>query len=387
MTDAFIEKRLTVLGSTGSIGTKALETAEKLGMRISALACGANIRLAEEQARRYRPDLVAVADESAARDLRARLRDTRVRVAGGRSGVIIAAEEPAEIVEASIVGIAGLAPTMAAVRCGGRRIALANKETLVCAGSIFMDAVKENNCELLPVDSEHSAIYQCLMNGDRRGVRRILLTASGGPFLNLSKEELRTVTKERALKHPNWDMGAKITIDSATMMNKGLEVMEAMHLFGVTADMIKIVVHPQSIVHSAVEFRDGAVIAQLGVPDMRLPIQFALTYPDRYPSLAAPLDLGKIGSLTFSEPDLDKYDCLRLALSVAGRDDAAPCVLNAANEVAVRLFLEDKISFTGIYEITARAVEALGGKRADSLEQVFERDRETREFVLKLRGE
>jgi 1-deoxy-D-xylulose-5-phosphate reductoisomerase len=282
--------------------------------------------------------------------------------------------------------MAGLKPTMAAIKCGNRRIALANKETLVCAGKLFTKAIDENNCELLPVDSEHSAIFQSLMSGKSREVKHILLTASGGPFLNLSKDELKTVTKERALKHPNWDMGAKITIDSASMMNKGLEVIEAMHLFNVSSDMIKVVVHPQSIVHSAVEFCDNSVIAQLGLPDMRLPIQLALTYPDRVPSLVKPLDLASIGTLTFLEPDLDKFGCLRLALSVADRRDAAPVVMNAANEIAVGLFLQDKISFPEICDTVTDAVERLGELSASSIEEILERDKETRELVRSLYG-
>ncbi|MGM9521462.1 MAG: 1-deoxy-D-xylulose-5-phosphate reductoisomerase [Oscillospiraceae bacterium] len=377
------KKRITVLGSTGSIGTQTLEAAELLGLKVTALAAGKNIGLLEEQARRFRPSLVAAADEASARELAVRLGDTDIKVAGGKSGVIDAAELETDIVESSIVGVAGLEPTMAAIRCGKRRIALANKETLVCAGRLFMRAIEEHGCELLPVDSEHSAIFQCLMGGRKNELKRILLTASGGPFLNLTKEELRTVTKERALKHPNWDMGAKVTIDSATMMNKGLEVIEAMHLFDVPPERIKVLVHPQSIVHSAVEFVDNSVIAQMGVPDMRLPIQLALTYPERGRSLAAELDLTKAGMLTFLEPDLDKFGCLRLALSVAGRTDAAPVVMNAANEIAVGLFLEDKIGFTDICGIAGEAVEALGSRPADSIAEVLERDTEARELVLK----
>ena len=377
-----MKKRLTVLGSTGSIGTQTLEAAEKLGYEITALTANINVALAEAQARKFRPRLIAMADETAARELKTRLADTDISVAAGESGVLEAARMDTDILESSLVGVAGLKPTMAAIEAGNRRIALANKETLVCAGHLFTDAIRRHHCELIPVDSEHSAIFQCLMGGERSEVKRILLTASGGPFLHLTKGELATVTKERALKHPNWDMGAKVTIDSASMMNKGLEVMEAMHLFGVDVGKIRVVVHPQSIVHSAVEFCDNSVIAQLGVPDMRLPIQLALTYPERVPSLAGELDLASIGTLTFMEPDLHKFGCLRLALAVAGRHDAAPVVLNAANEVAVRLFLEDRIGFLDIPEIVTGAVEALGSRTADTVGEVLERDREAREYVL-----
>ena len=376
-------KRITALGSTGSIGTQTLEAVEKLGYRVTALTAGRNVELMEREARKFRPERVAMADHAAAADLRVRLRDTNVKVAGGESGLVEAAELPADIVEASIVGISGLVPTMAAIRAGGRRIALANKETLVCAGRIFTQAIAENGCELLPVDSEHSAIFQCLMSGGHDEVRRILLTASGGPFLDLPAEELKTVTKERALHHPNWDMGAKVTIDSATMMNKGLEVIEAMHLFGVGPERIKVLVHPQSIVHSAVEFCDNSVIAQMGVPDMRLPIQLALTYPERLPSLVEPLDLTKAGALVFREPDLGKFKCLELALSVAGRRDGAPVVMNGANEAAVGLFLQDRIGFMGIYEAVTEAVEELGSLPADTIEQVLALDRAAREYVLR----
>ncbi len=381
-----IDTRITVLGSTGSIGTQTLEAAELLGCPVTALAAGKNAALAERQARRFHPKLVAMADETAARDLAARLRDTDIEVAGGEDGVIAAAQATAETVVSAIVGVAGLRPTMAAIQVGNRRIALANKESLVCAGTLVTEAAAENGCELIPVDSEHSAIFQSLMSGRKSEVKRILLTASGGPFLNLTREELRAVTPERALKHPNWSMGAKVTIDSATMMNKGLEVMEAMHLFDVPAEKIKVVVHPQSVVHSAVEFVDNAVVAQLGVPDMRLPIQLALTWPERMPSLSGELDLAAVGTLTFLEPDLTKFDCLRIALSVAGRRDAAPVVLNAANEAAVRLFLEGKIGFLDIGETVEKAVEALGNRPAASVEQILERDMETREFVLNLKG-
>ncbi len=377
-----MKKTLTVLGSTGSIGTQTLEAAEALGLEITALTANKNVKLMEEQIRRFSPKTAAMADESAASELKVRTADTPVRVLSGVDGVCEAAAEPAETVESSLVGIAGLRPTLAAISAGHRRIALANKETLVCAGGIVTRAIAENNCELIPVDSEHSAIFQCLMAGKGSEVRSIILTASGGPFLTLTKDELYNVTPERALRHPNWDMGAKVTIDSASMMNKGLEVIEAMWLFDVEPGRIRPLVHPQSILHSAVEFMDNSVIAQLGVPDMRLPIQLALTYPDRCPSLADRLDLAQIASLTFQKPDLDRFKCLKLALDVAGRTDAAPVVMNGANEAAVRLFLDGRIGFMDIPELIELAITKLGSLPADSLQRVLDADAAARELIF-----
>ncbi len=369
------------MGSTGSIGTQTLEAASGLGFTFTALTANKNAALMERQARQVSPLAVAMADEPAARDLRVRLADTGIRVLSGQEGVCECAAMDAAVVVSSLVGIAGLVPTLSAVRAGKRRIALANKETLVCAGRIVRREIEENSCELIPVDSEHSAIFQCLAGGKPDEVKRILLTASGGPFRTLTREELETVTRERALRHPNWDMGAKVTIDSASMMNKGLEVIEAMHLFGVEPGRIRVVVHPQSIVHSAVEFTDNSVIAQMGLPDMRLPIQLALTYPARCPSLAGELDLAKIGTLTFEEPDPDRFRCLAIALETAPRTDAAPAVMNAANEVAVRAFLEDRIRFTEIPEIVGRAVSDLGKSPAETVEDILAADRLTRESI------
>lgn len=376
-----MEKTLTVLGSTGSIGTQTLEAAELLGLRVAALAANKNVALMERQARRCRPSAVAMGDETAARELKTRLADTGIRVLSGQEGVCECASMDADIAVSALVGVAGLLPTLAAVRVGNRRIALANKETLVCAGRIVTREIEENNCELIPVDSEHSAIFQCLAGGARSEVKRILLTASGGPFRTLPLEELAAVTKERALRHPNWDMGAKVTIDSATMMNKGLEVIEAMHLFSVEPERIRVLVHPQSVVHSAVEFSDNSVIAQLGVPDMRLPIQLALTWPARCPSLAGELDLVKIGALTFEEPELQKFRCLAVALETAPRTDAAPAVMNAANELAVRAFLEDRIGFLEIPDIIERAVSDFGKYPAGTVEDILSADRLTRESI------
>lgn len=378
-----MRKNLTVLGSTGSIGTQTLDVAERLGLKVTALTAGRNYKLLEEQARRFRPAVVALADETSAKELRLRLSDIGTKVLSGEEGVIEAAREETDTVVSAIVGISGLRPTMAAIEEGERRIALANKETLVCAGHLFTEAIRNNGCELIPVDSEHSAIFQSLMAGKHGEVKRILLTASGGPFRKTPKEELRYVTKEKALKHPNWTMGAKITIDSATMMNKGLEIIEAMHLFSVPAEKIQVVVHPESIVHSAVEFCDNAVIAQLGTPDMRIPIQLSLTYPDRTYNPASELDLFKVGTLTFERADPEKFKCLGIAERVAGRSDAAPTVMNAANEAAVALFLEDKIGFADIAETVELAVSELGEKTAGSVAEVLERDRETRELLSK----
>ncbi len=377
------KRRLTVLGSTGSIGTQTLDVAERLGFTVTALTANRNVKLLEEQARRLSPEAVAMADESAAHDLRLRLADTDVKVLSGEGGVIECARLATDIVESSLVGVAGLRPTMAAIEEGHRRIALANKETLVCSGHLFTDAIERYGCELLPVDSEHSAIFQSLMAGKPREVRRILLTASGGPFLNMSLEDMGGVTPQMALRHPNWSMGAKVTIDSSTMMNKGLEVIEAMHLFSVPPERIKVVVHPQSVLHSAVEFADSSVIAQMGVADMRLPIQLALTYPDRVTSPVGELDLAKVGTLTFLEPDLRRFRCLAIALAVAGRRDAAPVVMNAANEVAVGMFLRGEIRYLDIPGVLEGALEALGERPAGSIEEVLERDAETREFLLK----
>ena len=378
-----MKKNLTVLGSTGSIGTQTLDVAERLGLTVTALTAGRNYKLMESQIRRFRPKIAAMADETAAKELEVRLRDTDTRVLSGDEGVIEAAKLETDTVVSAIVGISGLRPTMAAIEEGGRRIALANKETLVCAGHLFTEAVRKNRCELIPVDSEHSAIFQSLMSGKHGEIKRILLTASGGPFRKTPAEELKNVKKENALKHPNWSMGAKITIDSATMMNKGLEIIEAMHLFSVPAEKIEVVVHPESILHSAVEFCDNAVIAQLGTPDMRIPIQLSLSYPDRADNPESELDLFKIGSLTFERPDTERFKCLAIAESVAGRCDAAPTVMNAANEAAVALFLEDKIGFTDIPELVSEAVDALGALTARSIEEVLRRDMETREFISK----
>ena len=375
------EHTVAVLGSTGSIGTQTLEVCGLLGMPVAALCAGKNVGLLEEQARRYHPALVGVADTEAGKTLKTRLGDLPCRVVYGPE----AAEEAAAIPEADVVvtamtGTAGLLPTMAAVR-EAKRIALANKETLVCAGRLVMSQAALRGAEIVPVDSEHSAIFQSMDN--RAGVRPtgIRLTASGGPFRGLSWEEMREMPPERALKHPNWNMGAKVTIDSATMMNKGLELIEAMHLFGMSPEDIEILVHPQSIVHSAVEYADGAVIAQLGTPDMRLPIQYALTYPERLPCPAPRLDLAELGTLTFEKPDLDAFRCLKLAMETAGRGTSACCAMNAANEIAVSRYLNGGLSFGGIYETAAAVTEKLAGTPADTLEEILVLDAEARRLA------
>ena len=373
---------IAVLGSTGSIGRQTLECAEKLNIRVSAMSACLSVELAEQQARKFRPEIFAMSDEGAANDLRERLRDTSVRVVSGEDGVCEAASEKnAKAVVTAVVGTAGLRPTMAAIHAG-KTLALANKETLVCAGRTVTAEAKKHGVSIIPVDSEHSAVFQSLAGNRKQDVYRIWLTASGGPFRGKTRAELESVTVSDALNHPNWSMGKKVTVDSATMMNKGLEVIEAMHLFGVGPDEIGVLVHPQSIVHSLVEYRDGAYIAQLGYPDMRLPIQLALTYPERLPSPSPRLDLIASGALTFEAPDMDAFPCLALARSCAGRDDAACAVMNGANEAAVRLFLAGKIRFTEIYELCARAVSALGNAPCSSIDAALAADSAAKDFVL-----
>ena len=368
---------LCILGATGSIGRQTLDVAEGLGLEISALAAGSSAQPLEGLARRFRPRLAVLYDEKAAADLRGRLADTDVKVLSGMEGLLEAASLPqADTVLAAMSGAVGLRPALSAIRAG-KKLALANKETLVCAGRLVTEAAEAAGVPLLPVDSEHSAIFQCLQGQGE--VKRILLTASGGPFRNHSAEELRHVTREDALRHPNWSMGPKITVDSATLMNKGLEFIEAMHLFRVPPEKIKVLIHPQSVVHSAVEFADGAVIAQLGSPDMRLPIQLALTWPERKPCPAPALDLTKTAPLTFAEPDLERFPCLSLAMDCARRPDTADgAVMNAANEEAVRAFLEGRIGFTQIYEVVSRTLEALSGRPGRTLEEILGADEEAR---------
>ena len=370
------------MGSGGSVGRQTVNVARRLGIGIRALAVRSNVERAEEQARLLRPKYVGVYDESAARDLRTRLADTDIEVGSGQEGLIEAAVyRGVDTVVTAVSGAVGLEPTLAALD-EGLRVALANKETLVCAGELVMKRARDRGAEIIPVDSEHSAIFQCLQGSRRRELRRILLTASGGPFRGMSLEETRNMTPEYALRHPTWNMGAKISVDSATMMNKGLEFIEAMHLFSVTPDEIEVLVHPQSVVHSMVEFCDGAVIAQMGTPDMSLPIQYALTYPERLPDAAPGLDFASIGALSFEPPVLEQVPCLRLAMDCARRGGLAPTVMNAANEVAVEAFLNREISFGEIYEFTARAVDSIVTEMAMgselTLEEILEADRAAR---------
>lgn len=374
-------KLVSVLGSTGSIGRQSLMIIKHLGLSVSSLAANRSTELLEEQVREFKPSLVAVFDEKAAADLKIRLRDTSVRIVSGMEGVIEAAADSSGTVITAMSGAAGLRPTMAAIE-KGKRIALANKETLVCAGEIVMAAAGTHGAEIVPVDSEHSAIFQCLDGQKDTGFSRIILTASGGPFRGMSREELKNVRKEDALKHPNWSMGPKITIDSATLMNKGLEFIEAMHLFGASPDNIDVLIHPQSIVHSMVEFADGSVLAQCGVPDMKIPIQYALTYPERKPSIVPAHDFTK-APLTFFKPDLETFPCLKIAMESARLGGTAPAVMNAANEEAVRLFLNDKISFYGIYDAVVLALDSIKNKASPTLEDILEADRQARELVRK----
>ncbi len=373
---------LSILGSSGSIGRQALDVAEVCGHEVAAITVNRSAPMAEEQARRFRPRLAVAVDEDAAADLRTRLADTEVKVLSGWEGLLEAASLPgADTVVTAIVGVAGLEPTLAAIACG-KRIALANKETLVCAGELVMARARETGAEIVPVDSEHSAIFQCLQGcRDRGEVRRLILTASGGPFFGWSREELAGVTKAQALKHPNWAMGAKITIDSATLMNKGLEFIEAMRLYAVPPEQIQIVVHRESIIHSLVEFGDGAILAQLGSADMRLPIQYALTWPERTPGPAKPLDLLSCPPLTFQRPDPEAFRCLGLALECAERGGTSTAILNGANEAAVGLFLEDKIGFLDIPRLVEEALARVPVLDGPGLDQILEADRAARQAV------
>ena len=373
-------KRLIILGSTGSIGVQALEVAERNGYRVTALAAGKNTRLLEKQARKFKPDIVAVSDESAAQDLKIRLQDTDIKVLVGQDGVCAAAQYEGDIVLNAIVGIAGLRPTLAAIDAG-KTIALANKETLVAGGEIVNRRLKETGVKLLPVDSEHSAIFQSLQGAPHGSVKKILLTASGGPFYGKTKKDLESVTVKDALNHPNWSMGAKITVDSAPLMNKGLEVIEAVRLFDVAPDDIEVLVHRQSIVHSGIELSDGAVIAQLGTPDMRLPIQYALTYPERADFAFEHLSLADIGSLTFARPDTDTFRCLPICIEAVKRGGLAPAAVNGANEEAVALFLSGKIKFLQIAEMAQKALDSVNNKKEYTIEDVFEADKAARELI------
>ena len=373
---------ISILGATGSIGRQTVAVAEHLGIPVAALTTNKKIDLLEQQARRLRPKLAVAYDEGAAKALKTALRDTDIRVASGLDGLMEAAAfEESDCVVTAVSGAVGLRPTLAAID-RKKRIALANKETLVCAGKLVMARVRERGAEIVPVDSEHSAIFQSLMGRNPGELKKILLTGSGGPFRGKAWSELEHVTPEQAVKHPNWSMGAKISVDSATMMNKGLEFIEAMHLFSVTPDQIQVVVHPQSVVHSMVELVDGTVIAQLGVADMGLPIQLALTYPQRCPSMFAHLDFWRMPDLTFGAPDLEKTPCLGLAMDCARAGGTAACVMSAANEVAVGLFLGHKLGYNQIYDCAAGAVESIGSVENPGLEEILDADRAARAYVM-----
>lgn len=377
--------KVSILGSTGSIGTQALEVVEELrGIRdieVTALSAGSNAELLEEQIRRFKPKLAAVSDENAARLLKIAVADTDCRVLSGQPGLCAAAAESgADMVLAAIVGFAGLVPTMRAIEAGCD-IALANKETLVTAGRIFTDAVEKYKVRLLPVDSEHGAIFQCLHAGKRSELRKILLTASGGPFFGKTREELLNIRREDALRHPNWSMGAKITIDSATLMNKGLEVLEAKWLFGVDIDDIEVVVQRESIIHSMTEFVDGSIIAQLSLPSMKHPIQYAFTYPERLPSNGESVSFAELGKLTFAKPDEDTFRCLALAKEAGRRGGIMPTIMNAANEIAVAAFLSGKIGFLEIADIVERAMSESSNMQTPTLEDIIDADAQVRAQV------
>ncbi len=375
--------RISILGSTGSIGRQALDVAEKLQIPVAALAASRNVGLLEAQCRKFRPELAVLYDEAAAEELKRRLSDMNIKVASGMDGLLAAAAwDSADTVVTAVSGMIGLRPTLRAIE-KGKRIALANKETLVCAGELVMAEAKRFGAEIIPVDSEHSAIFQCLMGcADRREVRRLILTCSGGPFFGRTRGELASVTRADALRHPNWKMGPKITVDCATLMNKGLEIIEAMRLYSLPLSQVTAVIHRQSIVHSLVEFRDGAVMAQLGTPDMRIPIGLALTYPRREENPAPPLDLLTCPPLTFAAPDEETFRCFRLAKQAAAHGGTACAILNGANEAAVGLFLRDRLGFLEIADAVEAALDAVPQRADVTLEAALDADRQARDIVF-----
>ena len=374
-------QNISVLGSTGSIGTQSLQVCKMQGYRVCGLAANRNIRLLEQQAREFLPQKVCIYDQSLYPQLKIALADTPVQVVCGMEGLLeLACLEQADTVLNSVVGMIGLRPTLCAIQAG-KKVSLANKETLVTGGKLVTRAVQQHHTSLLPVDSEHSAIFQCLQGNQQNPIKKILLTASGGPFYGKTKDQLKQIRPADALKHPNWDMGAKITIDSATMMNKGLEFIEAMWLFDLEPEQIQVVVHRESVVHSAVMFADNSVMAQLGNPDMRIPIQYALTYPDRKPSPAQELDLFAYGSLHFAKPDLETFDCLACCIEAIRRGGLYPTVVNGANEQAVALFLQEKISFLQIGELVRQALDGVPVKHDFTVDDIILTDRAAREFV------
>lgn len=379
-------KRVSILGSTGSIGTQSIEVCEKHGLEIIALAAHSSIDMLEEQARKFCPKYVGIYNEEKYTELKSRLADTDITVLCGMEGLChIASLEENDIVLNSVVGMVGLLPTLTAINAG-KDIALANKETLVAGGALVTSLAKEKGVKIYPVDSEHSAIFQCLQGNNPEQVNKIILTASGGPFYGYSYEQLKNVTKADALKHPNWDMGNKITIDSATLMNKGLEFIEAKWLFDLEPEQIEIVVHRQSVIHSAVEYKDFAVIAQLGVPDMKIPIQYSLLYPERVECPTKPLSLTDYGTLTFAEPDSKTFKCLGAAIESISRGGAYPCLVNSANEEAVRAFLNDEIQFVQIGEIVSSVLEKFPYTEIKCYEDVTAADKAAREYVRSIIG-
>ena len=373
-------KTLTVLGSTGSIGTQTLDVVRMHGYRVTALSAHTNFKLAEEQAREFHPETVCMTDESAYKELKTRLADTDISVTFGKAALCETAAKPCDMVINAVVGMVGLEPTLAALNAKNR-VGLANKETLVTGGELVKAAEKANGVDIVPIDSEHSAIFQSLMGNERNKIEKIILTASGGPFFGYTKDMLKSVTMEQALHHPNWSMGRKITTDSATLMNKGLELIETVRLFDVSPEQVEVVVHRQSILHSAVEYEDGAVIGQLGVPDMKIPIQFAVTYPRRLPSCSKKLSLFDVGTLTFEHADEETFVCLHEARTAIAKGGTAPTVLNGANEAAVALFLDGKIPFYRIGELVSESCANVGFKRTVTLDTIAEADSAAREFV------
>ena len=375
-------KNISILGSTGSIGTQTLDVVDKLGLNVCALTASTNIDLLEKQVRKYKPQLAVVFDEDKAKVFKENIKDTDTKVSVGMDGLIEAAQiKNAELVLNSVVGMVGLKPTIAAAEAK-KDIALANKETLVAGGKLVTDAVNKNGVKMLPVDSEHSAIFQCLQGMyDKKSLKRLILTASGGPFFGKTTDELKSVTIEQALNHPNWSMGAKITVDSASMMNKGLEIIEAKWLFDMPAESIDVVVHRESIIHSLIEYTDNSVIAQLGLPDMRIPIQYAITYPERYQSPVAQLNLSEIGKLTFFEPDYNTFKCLRACKKALAMGGVATAVANGANEEANMLFRQGKISFLDIGDLVMGAVDTIDNYEPRNVEDVLNADCLARQYV------
>ena len=379
-----MKNNICVLGSTGSIGTQTLEVAKKFKIKVNALAANKNISLLEKQIREFKPSFAAVYNENLAKKLKENIKDTDTKILSGMDGLCeISSLETNEAVITAVSGMTGLKPTLCAIKAK-KDIALANKETLVVGGDLVINEAKKNNVSILPVDSEHSAIFQCLQScADKKDLKKLILTASGGPFFGKTKEELKNVTIKDALNHPNWKMGTKITIDSATMMNKGLEIIEAMHLFDITLDKIDVIIHPQSIIHSMIEYVDGCILAQMGVPSMKAPISYALTYPHRQNSGVKSLNFAKYSNLSFYKPDNKTFEAIKICRKAASLGGTATTILNAANEEAISLFLNKKIKFLEIIELIKKALTSLSISKISSLEDILETDKKTREFISK----